>query len=126
MAVLGFSHFNLKAERPLLAALRDFYRDVVGLHDGARPPFPAFGYWLYAGNEAVLHLIEAPAGVGLPTAPESNFDHVAFACSGRDATKTRLAAAGVPFRERAIPGAAIVQLFLHDPAGNGVELNFVD
>ena len=33
-----------------LAASRDFYRDVVGLTVGERPPFRRFGYWLYGGE----------------------------------------------------------------------------
>ena len=34
----------------MLDELRDFYRDVVGLTVGDRPPFRRFGYWLYSGE----------------------------------------------------------------------------
>lgn len=56
MSVIGLDHYNLRAPRPLLDTLRDFYIDVVGLRLGARPPFRSHGYWLYAGAQAVLHL----------------------------------------------------------------------
>jgi hypothetical protein len=37
-----------------------------------------------------------------------------------------LEARNIPFRRAEVPGAALVQLFLADPAGNGVELQFPD
>jgi catechol 2,3-dioxygenase-like lactoylglutathione lyase family enzyme len=49
--ILSFSHYNLRAPRELLDELRLFYTEVVGLEQGLRPPFPRFGYWLYAGAQ---------------------------------------------------------------------------
>ena len=51
-AVAAFDHYNLRAARPVLDELRDFYRDVVGLTVGERPPFRRFGYWLYSGEQS--------------------------------------------------------------------------
>lgn len=124
MPVLGFSHYNLRAPRPLLDALRDFYVDVVGLAPGPRPPFRSFGYWLYAGGQAVLHLSEASPGEQREPGRTHTFDHAAFRCSDRAATELRLAALGIAFERAQIPATHQVQLFLNDPAGNGVELNF--
>ena len=62
MRVHALDHYNLRAARPLLDRLRDFYCDVVGLTVGERPPFRRFGYWLYAGGRPVLLLGEAGAG----------------------------------------------------------------
>ena len=59
MPVHAFDHYNLRAPRALLDELCAFYRDVVGLTVGERPPFRRFGYWLYAGVRPVLHLGEA-------------------------------------------------------------------
>ena len=56
MSVVSFSHYNLRAPRELLDTLRAFYVEAVGLKPGPRPPFTRFGYWLYAGEQAVLHL----------------------------------------------------------------------
>lgn len=124
MPTVGFSHYNLRAPRELLDALREFYCAAVGLHQGARPPFPNFGYWLYAGDRDVLHLSEAAAGDVRAVGVKSTFDHVAFACTGRADTEQRLARNGIEYRVGVVPGTGQVQLFFHDPAGNGVELSF--
>ncbi len=124
MATLGFAHYNLRAPRAVLDELRDFYCDVVGLRAGERPPFRNYGYWLYAGERDVLHLTEASPGVQAPSEISTTFDHAAFTCSGRAEFEQRLAQRGVRYRVAEVPLTGMVQLFFHDPAGNGVELNF--
>ena len=37
--ITGLHHINLRAPAELLATLRDFYRDVLGLEQGERPNF---------------------------------------------------------------------------------------
>lgn len=124
MPTLGLNHYNLRASRAMLDGLRDFYCEVVGLTEGQRPPFRNFGYWLYAGNSAVLHLIEA--GPDEVHAPDVNgtFDHAAFDCQGRAEIEARLGRLGVPYKTAVVPLTGLVQLFLRDPVGNGVELSF--
>jgi catechol-2,3-dioxygenase len=124
MPVSGFSHYNLRASRAMLDELRDFYRDVVGLEEGFRPPFRSFGYWLYAGQDAVLHLSESRSGEARPDRPSGTFDHAAFRCTGRKDYENALARRGIEYRLAVVPESGLVQLFLTDPAGNGVELNF--
>jgi catechol-2,3-dioxygenase len=121
--VRGFDHYNLRADRAALDALRDFYRDVVGLTVGERPPFRRFGYWLYAGERAVLHLSLADDGEQRPPAVNT-FAHAAFNCTGRADFERRLKALGIPYRTAQVPLLNLAQLFFHDPAGNGVELQF--
>jgi catechol-2,3-dioxygenase len=123
MPVDGFSHYNLRAPRALLEELRAFYCDIIGLTVGSRPPFASFGYWLYAGGEPLLHLTEARPGSELSAAP-STFDHAAFRCRDREGFERLLSARGVRFRVARVPLTGQVQLFLTDPAGNGIELNF--
>jgi len=124
MTALGFSHYNLRAPRAVLDELRDFYCDIVGLTVGQRPPFRSFGYWLYAGGHAVLHLSEAGPDEVRPAQPSGTFDHAAFRCSGRPAYESELAKRGIRYRVALVPATRQVQIFLTDPAGNGVELNF--
>jgi catechol-2,3-dioxygenase len=124
MPIQAFNHFNLRAERALLERLRDFYVDVVGLREGPRPPFDFHGYWLYLQDKAVLHLAEVPAGASSPQ--RGTFDHVAFTCTGLAATEAELRRRDVAFRRAQVPGTTQIQLFLRDPAGNGVEFNFQD
>jgi catechol-2,3-dioxygenase len=124
MPTLGFSHYNFRAPRETLDGLRDFYCQVVGLVEGQRPPFNNFGYWLYAGERAVLHLSESGPQETCSIGVKGTFDHAAFDCRGRAETEDRLARLGVPYRVAVVPLTGLVQLFMQDPAGNGVELNF--
>ena len=126
MKTLGFNHYNLRAPQPLLDRLRDFYRDVVGLRIGSRPAFKSFGYWLYAGDQDILHLTETAEGEVRQVEMATTFDHVAFTCSGRADFEAELSRRGIAYHLDVVPGTGISQLFLSDPAGNGVELNFSD
>lgn len=122
MSVLRLAHYNLRAPRPLLEQLRNFYVQVIGLHVGERPSFHKSGYWLYANGIPVLHLVESDAA-GTPDA-HSSFSHAAFECSDLEQTEQLLTRQGVPFRRTQAPESGEPQLFLTDPAGNGVELIF--
>lgn len=123
--IRGFSHYNLRSSRPLLEELKAFYCDVVGLTVGVRP-LRSYGYWLYAGGEALLHLSEALPEESRNPDAVNTFDHAAFKCTGLDETERRLSALGIPFRRSVVPQTGQVQLFLKDPAGNGIELNFAE
>ena len=124
MPVAAFDHYNLRAARPMLDTLRDFYRDVVGLAVGDRPPFRRFGYWLYAADRPVLHLSEADDGEARSGTAVTTFAHAAFNCTGRADFEARLKRFGVAYRTARVPLLNLAQLFFHDPAGNGVELQF--
>ncbi|RDS81313.1 diguanylate cyclase [Dyella monticola] len=123
--VQGLDHVNLSAPSALLEHLRRFYIDVIGLVEGPRPTFRSGsrGYWLYAGTEAVMHLTVRGDG-DASAKPTGWLDHIAFACTDLPGTRARLDAAGVPYRVDIVDMPEQVQLFLHDPAGTGVELNF--
>ena len=73
----------------------------------------------------MLHLSEAGPDEAVPRQGSSTtFDHAAFRCSGRAAFEQKLAQRDLPYRSAEVPLTGMVQLFFHDPAGNGVELNF--
>ncbi len=124
MPVTGFNHYNLCADRIILDKLRDFYINVIGLQLGYRPPFEQFGYWLYIGDQPILHLSEAPQEEARPLHVISTFDHVAFTCVDRLAMEAQLQQHQVQFKRAEIPRDGNSQLFFSDPAGNKVELNF--
>lgn len=124
MAVTGIDHYNLRGSMAVLEVIRDWYRDTVGLTVGDRPPFNNRGYWLYAGSQPVLHLSEESPGEQHPLQGAGTFDHVAFRCEGFDAMRTRLEKLGIAHRVADVPLTKTRQIFLRDPAGNGVELNF--
>ncbi|MET0225067.1 MAG: VOC family protein [Dokdonella sp.] len=122
----GLAHINFRAPEAMIERLRAFYRDIVGLSDGPRPPFRSRGYWLYAGGRDVLHLTITADEDNRHGQPERSgwFDHIAWACTDADAIRARLDAAAIPYDVGEVPGSRQLQMFLTDPAGVGVELNF--
>lgn len=136
---LSLNHVSIRTLD--LDASRAFYEGVLGLQVGPRPPFPFPGLWLYAGDtadtkNAVVHLIgidrndseglkkylgdrdeASPAGTGA-------IDHVAFFATGLAEMRARLDRLGVTRRERSVPGLGLRQLFVDDPNGVVVELNY--
>ncbi len=121
--ILSINHIQLVAEKDLVLKLRDFYCDVVGLTEGNRPAFERFGFWLYIVDKDVLHLITPKEGDGR-SAQKSSFDHMAFKTTNYQGVLKKLKALKISFEERPIPGMTAHQIFLRDPAGNRVELNF--
>jgi catechol 2,3-dioxygenase-like lactoylglutathione lyase family enzyme len=126
MPVEMLEHYTIRCAS--LERTRDFYRDVLGLTVGDRPKFPFKGYWLYLGGVPIVHLVDKTESetrdaphVGTDTAA---LDHIAF--RGRDlaATRATLHAHGLSFREAGVPGARIQQIFVSDPDGILIELNF--
>lgn len=124
MSIRGLAHINLRAPAPLIERLRTFYVEVIGLRVGPRPPFRSQGYWLYGGDLDLMHLTIDPSMTGDEPGRTGWLDHFAFAAHDLDATLARLDAAGVAYQIDRVPSSGEIQLFLHDPAGVGVELNF--
>jgi len=120
MAIRGVDHINIGTER--LAETVAFFRDVLGLVEGFRPDFPFGGAWLYAGDGAVVHLVDLPKGKR--PSSEAALDHFAFAIDDWDDAVARLTRAGVEHRATDVPGAPIKQIFLRDPNGVNIELNY--
>ncbi|MFX5960875.1 hypothetical protein ABTE72_19135, partial [Acinetobacter baumannii] len=54
----------------------------------------------------------------------NSFDHIAFAATDAAGFVARLTALGVPYRVTSLPGMPVRQIFLQDPAGHRVELQF--
>lgn len=125
MGVRGLNHFNVTAPAEVIERVRDFYVEVLGLRVGERPGFRRAGFWLYAGAEAVVHLTAEDGGVDARSADaRTAFDHVAFSCEGLREFVERLERAGVEYELDEVAPLGQAQLFLRDPAGVGLELNF--
>ncbi|HXX12804.1 MAG TPA: VOC family protein [Burkholderiales bacterium] len=119
MSIIGMNHFTVLAKD--LAATREFYIGVMGLADGPRPDLGFPGAWLYAGDQAVLHII---AGRALPSDPRGVLDHMAFSAKDLPATVGRLKARGISYDLRRQAESGTWQLFCFDPNGARVELDF--
>lgn len=124
MTILALDHVNIRARREVLDVLKTFYCDVLGLRAGPRPPFPRFGFWLYAGERAVVHLYEAEPAEVRTTHVDSTLDHFAFACVDLAGVVSTLERHGLAYRKTSLPGGDVVQIFVRDPAGHSVELDF--
>ena len=98
-----------------------FYVDVLGLRLGERPPFTFPGAWLYCGEKPVVHLV---GDVFRGVADTGSIDHIAFRASGVDDYTRRLDEREIPYRQRQVPDMPLRQVFLDDPDGVTIELNF--
>jgi catechol 2,3-dioxygenase-like lactoylglutathione lyase family enzyme len=132
------AHYSIRAAN--LDASVKFYCDVLGLEVGPRPPFGFAGAWLYlfgegAAEQGTIHLIDAGSGAALDaylgdrqsahgnTGP---IDHIAFFASGWEGFNQILQHVGVPFTERVVPLLGVRQVFMTDPDGVVIELNFAE
>jgi catechol 2,3-dioxygenase-like lactoylglutathione lyase family enzyme len=128
MPAQSLNHYTILARD--LERTKDFYRDIVGLTIGDRPPLPFPGYWLYCGSVPVVHLIgfraEDPkiSDDASAPAPTGRLDHIAFTCNGLKQMRSELEARGIRFDERVLPRLNMTQLFYLDPDGISVECNF--
>jgi catechol 2,3-dioxygenase-like lactoylglutathione lyase family enzyme len=120
MAIRGVDHINIGTNQ--LEETVAFFRDAIGLELGWRPDFPFGGAWLYAGDTAVVHLVDLPQAK-LPS-NQAALDHFALRIDDYDAAIARLDAAGVRYRAVDIGGTPIRQINVRDPNGVNIELNY--
>ena len=132
MPLLRIEHYLVLSDD--IDDTRDFYRDVLGLRDGFRPDLGFPGYWLYAGDVPCIHIAEWKSyavwtkEVGIPIstrAPSTGaVDHIAFNASDFDEVRARLVKRGVEVSENLLDEIGLRQIFIHDPNGVPIELNF--
>ena len=119
MSIQAMNHFTVLARD--LEATKAFYIGLLGLTEGPRPPFDFPGAWLYAGDQALLHIV---AGRPVPDPPAGVLDHMAFSADKLGDTVARLKQQKIDYVLRRQPGYGPWQLFCHDPNGAKVELDF--
>lgn len=118
MTISALEHVNIFTTR--LDDTVRFYEHVLGLRKGPRPKLDVPGAWIYCGEQAIFHLIELP-----PKGPGTGVvDHVALAAEDIKGIIARAEAEKLDYRLQDIPDFKIRQMFLHDPNGVKVELNF--
>ncbi len=136
---LSLNHYSIRSTD--LDACRRFYEDVLGLQVGPRPAFPFPGLWLYEGDTAtwsnsVVHIIgidrDDPEGLKAYLGDRDvaslhgsgAIDHIAFFATGLAEMRARLERLGVMRRERTVPTLGLHQVFIDDPNGVVIELNY--
>ena len=139
MSNLSLNHFSIRSLE--IEKTTEFFSKVLGLTVGPRPEFPFPGVWLYNGDEnswsnAVLHLIAIdkndPNGLKqyLGERDASSLhgsgavDHIAFFATGLEEKIALLKSMKTPYRERTVPVLKLHQIFLDDPNGVVIELNY--
>lgn len=137
--VKALDHVNIQTE--MVAETARFFAEVLDLD-----PRPAFSgaamdqvTWMFdAAGRPLVHITRpgatfaadaAPApraGTGAPALRTDTgaLHHVAFECEGHDEMLARLGRLGHPFRCRDIASAGLKQIFVSEPNGVLLELNF--
>ncbi|MGJ4931222.1 VOC family protein [Bradyrhizobium sp. HKCCYLS2038] len=115
-------HFNIRT-RNLQETIR-FYEDVLGLENGARPNFAFPGAWMYSEGRPVVHLVDISPTSEAQKPDSGVVHHVAFVSRGFAGMKARLAEKGMPYDARQVPGGELWQIFVRDPNGVMIELNY--
>jgi catechol 2,3-dioxygenase-like lactoylglutathione lyase family enzyme len=130
--VTELNHYLIRTKN--LERTKDFYCGVLGFEVMHRPNFPFPGYWLgvngkiqvHMGQDGVpnsdLYYLGSPKG-----AADDNsgvVDHVAFLASDPGEFITRFKSLGIAYRPRSLPESELFQLFITDPDGLTIELNF--
>ena len=119
MPATAMNHFTILTDD--VPGTVAFYRDLLGLTDGARPPLEFPGAWLYAGGSPILHVVggrtagELKAGV---------IDHMAFSATDLSDTLALLTSRNIEHVCRRQRRSGMWQVFFHDPNGARVELDF--
>ncbi len=139
MPITELNHYSVRTVN--VDASAKFYTEVLGFTVGPRPPFPFPGVWLYNGSHdkssnAVVHVIGVDVGndKGLvdymgdrsldSLKGTGSLDHVAFFANGLTDMTTMLTTKGITFTQREVPSAGLHQVFVTDPSGVVVELNY--
>lgn len=134
MPLSHIEHFLVAADDQ--EATRDWYRAVLGMEEGPHPDFGFPVYWMYLDGKDVVHIGPSAAKAGEiqkkflgrtsqdTGAGTGAIDHIAFRAAGLRRMLDHLRALGIAFTQRRANGQALFQLFLYDPNGIKVELNF--
>ena len=118
MSIRSLDHVNIVT--PDLDETVRFYERFIGLRNGERPNFTFPGAWLYCGDVPIIHLIgREPDGPGTGVV-----DHFALGAEDIVGVVRRAREQTLDYEVRDVPGGRVRQVFMHDPNGVKVELNF--
>jgi len=134
MLISHIEHFLVASDD--IDATRDWYARVLGMKSGPHPDFGFPVHWMYVGGIDIVHIgpsarqaneiqkkflgrtsQDTGAGTGA-------IDHIAFRATGLRGMLEHLRKEKIAFTQRRANGQALFQLFLFDPNGIKVELNF--
>jgi catechol 2,3-dioxygenase-like lactoylglutathione lyase family enzyme len=121
---MNLHHINIKAPAALLEAEKQFFCEVLGLHEGHRPDSTSQGYWLYSADQAIVHL--SLSEQHFSNERQGYFDHVAFRTTDLRDLLQRLDDAGIGYSSNHVSQLGMTQIFLKSPSATGIEVNCLD
>ena len=121
MIVTGLKHYTIRASAQVIDQCIAFYTSILNLRIGFRPPLETSGFWLYAGDQPVLHVLiyDEPEFHG-----PSVLGSIAFGCVNLPVTIQRLEDLEIDYTKNYLADIDQFQIFVADPAGLTIELNF--
>jgi catechol 2,3-dioxygenase-like lactoylglutathione lyase family enzyme len=131
MKVEAIDHVNIRT--PDVVGTSRFLSEVLGLEVGDTPGMPdrTKACWMHdSGGRAVIHLGTAEIGYPWESNPQAaapgsgRIHHVALRCVGYESMSERLRSQGRSYHSNDIPQIALRQLFIEEPNGILLELNF--
>ena len=133
MPLSHIEHFLLQTTD--MEKTRKWYVEVLGMRVGPNPDFKFPVFWLYLGDKDVVHVTEGGKGVsenrkkyvGQQSDAASGtgvVDHIAFRATGLREMIAHLKSLKVDFKQRQVDDQGLYQLFMLDPNGVKIELNY--
>ena len=134
MPVSHIEHFLVAADD--IDATRDWYARVLGMQSGPHPDFGFPVHWMYVNGVDLVHIGPSAKRAGdiqreyLGRTSQASaegtgaIDHIALRATGLRQMLEHLRKEKVAFTQRRANGQALFQLFLYDPNGIKIELNY--
>jgi catechol 2,3-dioxygenase-like lactoylglutathione lyase family enzyme len=132
MPLERMEHFLVNSED--IDRTKDFYCEVLGMKEGFRPKLSFAGYWLYLGDIPCIHIADwegyqvftKEMDIPISTLADGTgpLDHIAFNASDYDGMVAKLKALGLSFKHNELDEIGLRQIFVRDPNGLCIELNF--
>jgi catechol 2,3-dioxygenase-like lactoylglutathione lyase family enzyme len=132
MSVKTLDHVNIRT--PDVPGTAAFFRDLLGLESGIAPGAPSIdeGCWIYdPEGRPIVHI--GPVHAAYPsdrmvpftaTRGSGSVHHVALECDDHPGMLAKLDRAGLEYALSDIPQIGLKQIFVHEPNGILLELNF--
>jgi catechol 2,3-dioxygenase-like lactoylglutathione lyase family enzyme len=132
MPLTEINHYFVRCKD--LERSKEWYCRVLGFEEMPRPPFPFKGYWLGVNGKIQVHMgqhgipnadlyyIGTPQNAALDNS--GVVDHIAFLADDPSEFRRRFEDAKLEHHARALPDFDLYQIFIKDPDGLTIELNF--
>ena len=132
MALTELNHYFVRCKD--LERSKAWYCEALGFEVMPRPPFPFPGYWLGVRGKIQVHMGQhgipnaelyyrgTPSNAALDNA--GVVDHIAFLAEDPKEFRVRFDGMKVDYWARALPEFDLYQVFVKDPDGLTIELNF--